>query len=372
MEMDEAIKRAMWAALALDRESQAISEADSLKQSLEELLALPFEQRVETILCSRDQYDSPKLASVLLERSRSCAGSDPESSFELAALADLVARRARSNAAWRPFAIDLLALAIALRGNARRIRGKYGEAQRLFERALRILDRGSGDPVAFGDIRALEGSLLLDLYRHADAEAAVRQAIEAFQECGEKHRLGRALMQLSIIQEDAGDPEKAIESLRTALEHLDLNQEPRLGVQAYCNLAAFVTEAGDPLQAREILAAHPLPADIDERTRLKRGWIESRIQTALGNHEAAAETLSRLRGEFQRLGDTNSAAMVSLDLALAFARQGLISQERQVAAETLLLLQEEAPPQEIWAAQVLLKQAADAEVANSARLASGH
>jgi len=370
MSSEQAIQRALEKVSLIKADVLSVLPPETVRRYLHDLLAMPAEYRSDAIERSRSKYVSPQLAEALIKLSRDCAGNDPLRSEELSSLAEQVVLKAREKEAWRPFSIDLHALSVALQGNAHRIRGQYAEAQSLLERAHTILDHGSGDPVVFGDILSMDTSLLLDRYRHEEAEGTIRRAMRVFERCRESHRIGRALMLLAVVQEDAGRPGQAVESLRSALEHLDFEEEPRLKPRIYKDLGLLIAEAGDTQRGWEVLQENPLPDTADRRLRLKREWTEARIQSALGMHAEAAATLSVLREGFTRADDIICAAMVSLDLALAFAHQGFSSEVKRVAQESLSLLSGFDLPERVFAALILFQQAAEAEEATLSVLQS--
>ncbi|MCH9652173.1 MAG: hypothetical protein K0U98_28350 [Deltaproteobacteria bacterium] len=371
MSGEDAIAKTIALVLSMkDDVLQSVSD-ELMEKRLQELLRLPMDEAIEAVGKSRTKFVHPRLAEKLLLRCEVAYGTTSEEMADSAERAELVALRARElKKEWQPFATDLHALAMTLQANALRLQGKYAEANDRLDFARRILDEGSGDPIVFADLSFYRASLLLDQYKHEDAIREAKLAVRVYGKCGEEHKAGKALMKLSLIHSEAGNAQQAVEVLQTATQNLDFSKEPRLEILVHENLALYLAEAGDPAKALEVLGQHPLDPRRNRRSLLKRDWIEARIQTALGETVEAGATLANIREEFAEVGDAVSTALVSLDLALIFVEKGMAQQVKQLAEETLPLLQPMAIPQEIWAALFLFKQAADAEEVTDAVIES--
>src|SRR4029077_10693353 len=92
------------------------------------------------------------------------------------------------------FVMDLRARAFAELGNARRINEQFSEAERDFSRARAFLAEGTGDFLLEARVLDLEASLLSDQARFEDAISLLGKVHNLYQEAGDTHLAGRALI----------------------------------------------------------------------------------------------------------------------------------------------------------------------------------
>ncbi len=132
---------------------------------------------------------------------------------------------------------------------------------------------------------------------------------------------------------------------------------------AHHNLILFLTESGQHQQAREDLArTRQLYRDLGERMNLVRlRWLEGKIAREEGALEEAGAALREARDAFLQEGIAVDAALVSLDLAVLYARPGDTAAIRQLAVEMLPILQAGGVHPDAMAALLLFQQAAEAD-----------
>jgi hypothetical protein len=112
-----------------------------------------------------------------------------------------------------------------------------------------------------------------------------------------------------------------------------------------------------------IRALHEKHGSKIDRMRLR--WVEARIDLGRLKEEKAERTLRRLRSEFIEADMAFDAALVSLDLAGLYARQGRSEEMRQLAREMIPIFQSREVHQHALAAILVFQQAAEMEKVTS-------
>lgn len=329
------------------------------------LLAMPGERR-EKHLRKDARMRTWGVLERLVEESGSTAIQSPAQAAELARLAlrlsDLLDRSRHPE----ELIEDLRARAWAALGNARRIASDLQGATAAFAAATAHLSRGTGDPLERALLFDLEASLLRDQRRFGDAQALLGRAVGIFLRQGERHRAGRALVNLSTIHEHAAAPEEAIAPLHRALELIDAEADPRLHLCAVHNLITNLVGCGRCHEARALYGrSRPLyRAAADAWTRNRQLWVLGRIHRALGRPRPAERLFRAAREGFLAEGIPYDTALVSLDLALLFAEQGRTRELRRLAEEMMPIFASRQIHREALAALTFLKAAVESERAS--------
>jgi tetratricopeptide (TPR) repeat protein len=162
-----------------------------------------------------------------------------------------------------------------------------------------------------------------------------------------------------------GSPEKAIPLLYEALDLIDPNQEPRLLLSAWHNLIDDLAESGRTMEARRLfLKARPLYQKFPEPwARERHRWVAGKIARGLGQHQEAETLFLQARACFVTDDAAYDAALVSLDLAALYARQGRTEELRRIAEEMMPVFSSRQIHREAHAALVFWKQAVEGETA---------
>jgi len=144
----------------------------------------------------------------------------------------------------------------------------------------------------------------------------------------------------------------------------------RLYVSARFNLALFSFEARDSRTALEVLETdRKLFAKLkDSYTRLRIVWLRGRIAAGRGKADEAERSYLEAREGFIRDRVAFDAAMVSLDLAILYARQARWSEVRRLAGEMHKIFEAQAIHREAAAAVLLFQEAAKEEKLTVERL----
>jgi tetratricopeptide (TPR) repeat protein len=157
--------------------------------------------------------------------------------------------------------------------------------------------------------------------------------------------------------------DRAIETTRAALEALPAETEPRTYVQGRYNLALYLTESGRFREAADLLEGDAeLYARFPEPwTQLRRSWLQGKIAAGVGEVPAAERLFVETRDGFVRQGIGYDAAMVSLDLALLYLKDGRTGEVRRVAEEMVAIFSAQDVHREATAALLLFQDAARRE-----------
>jgi len=266
---------------------------------------------------------------------------------------------------------DLRALAWACVGNSRRVKSDLRGAEDAFALAFSCLRKGRREPMEKAVLLDLRASLLRAQRRFPDALRCLRRAIRIFRELGEKHRAGRALMNMFTVHHFIGEPEKAIPLLYQALELIDPVREPRLLLVAWHNLIAELAETGQFMEAQKLLVkVRPLYRKFSQPWfRNPRKWIEGQIARGLGQDDRAEALFIAARDGFLAENSAYDTALVSLDLAALYAEQGRMAELKRLAEQMVPIFSSRQIHREALAALAFWRHAVEGERACSSLVA---
>jgi tetratricopeptide (TPR) repeat protein len=313
------------------------NEADDWKRRLSRL-----EQRI--VLIQRERQAAPGLVAELLSRpetewdgfaqsSRPCRTLavcevlidrsfeegflNPAHSVRIAELAIHLAERLDGSRYGSAVVQDMRARAWAYLGNARRLTSDLTGAEQALIRAEALSEEGSADPLEEARILDFKASLLSAQGRFESAVELLEVVIEIYEEVGDPHRKGRALISQGLFNSYAGKSRKAVKQLRQGLALIDRDQEPRLLLMARHNLAWALNDSGKPEEALRQLESirRSYPEFPDSWSGLRLQWLEGRIAIRLGKLEEAEQRLRAVLARFIEQGLGCNASMVTLDLA---------------------------------------------------------
>jgi tetratricopeptide (TPR) repeat protein len=324
------------------------------------LLRLPQEERLGKVRRARSRFRGTALARILLDESRRQIPSDPDESFHLAELARTILHGSPE----APGIFDLLALATACMANARRAAGALRDAEGLFGHARYVISQhGVTDTEVLARIDELEGSLRKDQRRFEPAEELLTRSAMLYRVIGATVETARVLLNLGSLSFYRGMPDQAIVFVRTALEEIPADTQPRLYLNGRHNLASYLAAAGRFEEAADVLETDE---DLYRRfpepwTQLRLAWLRGKIAAGRGKVEAAERSLLEARDGFLRSGIGYDAAMVSLDLALLYLRQERNAEIRRLAEEMFPVFEAQDVHREALAALRLFQEAARRE-----------
>lgn len=341
-----------------------------------EKLARYSQEKRRGLIQDTDRFLSWGLCELLCRQSREAAAGDAVQAVELAELAVLVAGRLPPNHPFEPeWLLGLQALAWAYLGNARRVLGELRSAEEAFSRADELWTLGEaevGDPLGYGPVLLdLQASLLRAQRRFREAVMYLDQVVAAYRdgrpEVREAHLAGRALVNKAYTLDQMGEPERAVEALREAAPLVDPKRDPRLFLCLQHNLLLFLTNLGRHREAAALLPkVETMTREAGSALDLVRlRWAEGRIAAGLGQTARAAELFRSVRQDFLAQGIGYDAALVSLELAALYAREGKTAEMKELAGEMLPVFRSRDVHREALAALAVFQQAAAREAAGA-------
>jgi len=329
---------------------------------LAELATAP-EPRQECLLREDARFHTWGVANLLLLESQGATFEDPEVARTLAHLAVFVAERLDPAFYGAAFRRDVLALAWACLGNARRVGTDLRGAAVALDAAEEHLERGVGDPLTRAQVLTLKASLRRDQRRFAEAEALLNAVIAIYRQVGEPHLEGRSLIKQAEGFRTSGRPADALPLLRQALGLIDEGEDARLLLCAHHNLASCLVDLGRLEEAEAVLAdSRPLyDRHPDFSTRLRRRWLAGSLAAARGEEGEAEAAFTEVHRGFIDRGLGYDAALVALDLAALHAAAGRTEEVKALAEEMLPIFRSRDVHREAIATLLIFQRAALAE-----------
>lgn len=327
-----------------------------------ELTRYPAEQRT-LLIQNSTRFRTWGVFELLVERSLETGILNPRSAEDLGFLALHLSNYLDPDRYGTDLIEDLRARAWAHIGNARRVKSDLQGSHEAFAEAHCHLKQGTKDVLERAVLIDLEASLRRDQRRFEEAFRLLRRAVAMFIQNGQRHRAGRSLLKMDDVYHQLGEPEKGIPFLYQALELIDPEEEPRLLLCARHNLIDDLAESGRYLEAqRNYREARPLYRNFtDAWTQNRRKWVKGKISRGLGQLDQAESLFLAARQGFIEEGIPYDTALVSLDLALLYARQRRSADLKRLAEEMVPIFSSLHIHREALAALAFLKQAAEAE-----------
>ncbi len=349
------------AGLAIERER---ADAPTLWAELE---SQPPARRT-LLVENASRFQTYGLTELLLGECRRIWSEDPARAEELAELALAVTYRLERRIHGPALLNDLKAEAWAYVANCRRIRSDLRSVSEAFEIADEFHSRGTGDPSEEATLLDLKASYLRDQRRFEEAIAAIDRVIEIHRRTGEAHQEGRALIKKAMVFREMDRLEEAIGLLHDAATKIDAEREPRVLLCLKNNLAAILSEADDPLEARKMLRevrrlAVQTGTPVD---RLRLLWTEGLVSRRLHQDSMAEAALKRSMDGFVEAGIGYDAALVALDLAELYLATERFGEARELAARMLRIFASRDVHREALAALAVLQQAIERDAASVA------
>jgi tetratricopeptide (TPR) repeat protein len=348
------------------RVSQERAQAPAL---LAELLAMPNQER-ETVVATQPQFQTYSLASYTLERCEKVVTHDPVMAGELARLARVIAGQADPRQCGGGAALaDLEAYAMAMEGNAQRVRNEFRPAHRMFMEARQTQERGGADPDLSARIDLLEASLRRDLRQFPSALDLLDKAERTFVALKDRNLQARTLINRATVYLVMRELSRVVENLQNALP---LAQDPWLALAVRHNLIFAFAECG---RAREAADLYQESQQFylqfnDPLTTSRRIWAEGLIAREIGEDLGLAERLlTQAADRLAESGYPMDAALAGLDLVTVYARRGQSSEVLRVASNLIGMFQMRDMNPEALAALKMVHEAAEREAVNLSLLA---
>jgi tetratricopeptide (TPR) repeat protein len=343
-----------------------------------ELLPLLFEEQLAAIR-GEERFQNWGLCQLLLRESLEAVFEDPIRAISLAELGLRITEYLVEEAYDPEWVLDLQARAWACLGNGLRVLGELWSAESAFRRSEECLEASmTGNPHVRAEVLDLKGSLRRAQRRLEEAEALASEALALYRESGDEYGVGVVLIKQAKILEERGEPERAIalleESALIAAPATPATpadnpgpptdaRKPRLLLCARHNLAFLLTTAERYAEAVALLPeVHRLSEELGNPLDLIRlRWVEGRIALGTGDGQAAEAAFREVQGEFFERHMGYDAALVSLDLAVLYARAGRVDELKSLAVEIMSVFESCEVNREALAALLMFQHAAQEE-----------
>jgi len=276
---------------------------------------------------STRRYASLALCELLLRTSRELGLDDPGRARKAAELAVRVAEQLDLELYGAPVVQDLRAMAWAYLAETRRVGAEVQLAESSLEKAERLLEEGTGDPLARAELLTLKASLSGYCGRFEEAVRFLNRAASIYRRLDDRHLFGRTLLKKGTLlgnsgqaSGQAGQHAAALRLIRRSIDLIDPQREPRLIVCATHNLIWFLNESGRTGEADACLGgARRLYERAGDRRHLSRlRWLEGKL--AVRPREAEGALLSAREGLAQE-GLAYEAALAAMDLAVLYVQE---------------------------------------------------
>jgi len=348
---------------AIDAPGRAAEiERAEASELLREVSIQPF-YRQWILVTDHPRFRTWSFCGLLLDACREWGFQDPPRALQTARLGVQVAERLDRERYGEARVNDLRARAWATLGNAERILTDFRAAEMSFAKAELLLKGGTGDPVETALFLLFEASLLGHQQRFSEAFRRLDRVVRIGRLTDDLHLCGKALITRGFLAGMAHEPGLSMRLLREGLPLVDAEAEPRLLVAAYHNLILGLTESGSLTEAADLLErSAALYEHLGDRMSLiRRTWLEGKIALGRGELSRAESLFLAARGQLAERELGYDAALLSLDLAQVYARQGRGAEMRRLAEEMLPIFQSRAIRREAVSALIVFQKAAEME-----------
>ena len=306
----------------------------------------------------------------LLEHSRSLRYQDLEGMVLSASMAVALAERITARQGESPEQADLEARAWAELGNAHRVADDDVTAEADLAHALARSSQGTGDPLLLARLMDLTASLYIDQRRFSEARRLHDYVYEIYRRQGDTHSAARTFISKGVASTLALDSDQAIGFLAEGIRQIDPARDPKLVLVAVHDLLWGLADSGRADDAHKLMAeARPLyEAQGEHLHRWPRLWLEGRIASQRGEDEKAEHLFQQVRKAYQEVDVAYDVALVSLDLAAVWLRQGKMAEIDALLDESIVILRARNLQREALSALLMLRKAFETKQATAALL----
>lgn len=273
----------------------------------------------------------------LIELSQEARFRDPVEMLHLAIAAQIAASNLSPEQYGSRLVTDLRMRALGELGNAWRVNEQYENADQAFAEAGRLWTEGTGDPLVLARLLDLEASLRTAQRHLPESIELLDTVYQLYEQTGERHLAGRALIKKGINTIYQGQPGEAAKLLRQGMSMIDAQRDPQLLALSQKNLLLALTDAGEVRQARRLLLESGLRRKLaaEPMSLLRLRWVEGKIHLGLGKIDPAEAAFREVRDGFLQHGLGYDAALVGLELLDVWLRQDRRAEVRELAEEIL-------------------------------------
>ena len=324
----------------------------------QELRGLPFEEQKQMLGGLR--FHSTALFDLLRKTSREEGRRDRQLGVRIAELALLSLEECDEVFGDRIH--DLRALGWAWLGNAHRLALDFPSAYAAFNESRDHSARATAsyEPLVAAEIKFLMGTFRMCQRDFGAALELIDRSSDLFGIADDFEGQVRALTQRAAICGYAGAPKESIVALQRAIGILEDREDPYLDFMVWGNMANAQARAGLFSAASESLErARESHASLRQCAgALELKWFEAFIEDGLGNFESSESLYVDARTGFAEAKEPGCFCLVSLDLAVLFAKQGEWLKVLPAASGTIPILATLQLHEETLAVVGLLEQAA--------------
>jgi len=291
------------------------------------------------------QWKAPQwsYAEALLTLSYDARYTDPIAmealAFAAATAAEGVENAKQAHKRYTPSQIaDLKVRAGGELANAYRRNYHFDQAEEVLLGALHYFQReGTGDPLIHARLLDLLASLRIDQRELGAALDLLDQVRRIYEEIGESHLAGRALIKQGISTAYGERPHEAAGLIRQGLAQIDPERDPKLFMNARYELLHSLIDCDQIQEASGFLLNSDLRqafAD-DPLNLLKLRWLEGKIFAGRGKLWRGEAILREVQDGFLLRQRQYEAAMVGLELTAVLLRQGKTGGAEEAARRAL-------------------------------------
>lgn len=301
---------------------------------------------IATIVRGDIPLAGPGVLEALLERSWEVRFADRGEMIRLAEVARDLALRLEPEAFGARRVAELQARAWGELGNAYRTAEHLDLAEEALDHAFHLLP-GTGDPWLEARLLELHTALLAARGDFARAISRLESIESLYQDLGDCHLAGRALLTRALYTFYGEEAEEALRLTRQGLRLINRERDPELFQLGLHNQLLFLVELGLHDRAKRDLAENRwslMAKDPLKAARLR--WVEGRICYGLGEWKNAEAAFHEAKQGLAKLGLKFHGALGALDLAAALMQRGRAPEaQREIAEVRRILFAERVEPE---------------------------
>lgn len=288
----------------------------------------------------------PGVLEALLARSWEVRFADRREMVRLAEVARDLALRLEPEALGARRVAELQARAWSELGNAYRTAEHLDLAAEAFDNAFHLLP-GTGNAWLEARLLELHTSLLAARGDFARAVSRLESIESLYQDLGDCHLAGRALLTRALYTFYGGQTEEALRLTRQGLRLINRERDPELFVLGLHNKLLFLVELGLHDRAKRDLAENRWSLTAKDPLKAARlRWVEGRICYGLGEWKNAEAAFHEAKQGLAKVGLKFHGALGALDLAAALMQRGRAPEaEREIAEVRRILFSERVEPE---------------------------
>ena len=335
----------------LERWQEEVDHPDLIIVARERNLARQLWARLEPLSTTKLRlkigrpYTFWAMCRLVMEKSREASTCLPRRGVELADIATGLTLLLSPQEYGASALAQLRARSFAYLGNAHRIAGNLGAAQKNLYLARRYLAMGRLlRHRSTENIQALvadfQGSLFKDLRQFDLARQELQRAAWLYRRNGLQALVGKVHLSLASIEELCDNLNGAMHHLMQAQELIDPDQDTFLFATSQHNLVGYLIRLGNWQEAELLLPRVRLLWQHLRHSHhlLFLRWLEGHLMLAKGELAEAEQTYREVSASFEALGVTYDSALVQLDLASLLASQDRWRESCSLALASCLAL----------------------------------